>query len=81
LSISPALFKSTKPTAVYFGDEKVAVKTWRKTYILILQRCAVIPENLALLMSLRNKINGRNRKFLFGRSREKEPIKYKNIFP
>ena len=64
LSYNSALFKGTKPTAVYFGDEKVEVKTWRKTYTLILQRCAAIPKNHAMLMSLRNRVHGRDRSFL-----------------
>ena len=64
LNIDPAFFKGTKPTAVYFGDERVAVKTWRKAYTLILQRCAGIPEKYEALMSLRNKINGRTRVIL-----------------
>ena len=64
LSISPEFFKGTKPTAVYFGEEKVPVKTWRKAYTIILQRCAGIPENRDALMSLRNKISGRTRVIL-----------------
>ena len=64
LSISPAFFKGTKPTAIYFGDEKVAVKTWRKAYTLVLQRCAGIPEMREALMGLRNKISGRKRTVL-----------------
>ena len=61
LSIEPSLFKGTKPTAVHFGDEKIPVKTWRKAYTLILQRCADIPEKHTALMGLRNKISGRTR--------------------
>jgi hypothetical protein len=64
LSIDPAFFKGTKPTAVYFGNEKVPVKTWRKAYTLILQRCVGIPEKREALMGLRNKINGRTRTIL-----------------
>ena len=67
LSTTPALFKGTKPTAVYFGEEKVEVKTWRKAYTLILQRCADIPEKRDKLMSLRGRISGRSRFFLSGK--------------
>jgi len=67
LSITPALFKGTKPTAVYFGGERVEVKTWRKVYTLILQRCADIPEKLNTLIHLRGKISGRSRFFLSGK--------------
>jgi hypothetical protein len=61
LSITPALFKGTKPIAVHFGDDVVPVKTWRKAYTLILQRCADIPENRDTLLYLCNKISGRTR--------------------
>jgi len=61
LTISPALFKGTKPTAVFFGDEKVPVKTWRKAYTLILQRCAESPGKRDTLISLCNRITGRTR--------------------
>ena len=61
LSIEPALFKGTKPTAVHFGGEKIPVKTWRKAYTLILRRCAGISEKRETLMGLRNKISGRTR--------------------
>jgi len=64
LCINPATFKGTKPTAVYFGDEMVDVKTWRAVYTIVLQRCAAIPETHGKLMSLRNRISGRNRTFL-----------------
>jgi hypothetical protein len=67
LSTTPALFKGTKPTAVFFGEEKVAVKTWRKAYTLILQRCADIPEKRDKLMGLRGRISGRSRFFLSGK--------------
>ena len=64
LSISPSLFKGTKPAAVYFGDEKIPVNTWRKAYTLILQRCADVSEKRDMLASLCNKIGGRKRTFL-----------------
>ena len=64
LSANPALFKGTKPTAIFFGEEKIEVKTWRKAYTIILQRCAAIPKHRDRLMYLRNKITGRSRTFL-----------------
>ena len=64
LSITPGMFKGTKPTAVFFGDEKVEVKKWRETYSLILRRCAEIPEKRDALLYLRNKISGRKRTVL-----------------
>ena len=64
LSITPGMFKGTKPTAVFFGDEKVEVKKWRETYSLILRRCAEIPEKRDALLYLRNKILGRKRTIL-----------------
>jgi hypothetical protein len=64
LGIDSALFKGTKPTAVYFGDEKVEVKTWRNVFVLVLQRCADIPTHRDRLMHLRNRIMGRSRIFL-----------------
>ena len=67
LSTSPALFKGTKPTAVFFGEEKVEVKTWRKVYTLILQQCATLTEKRDMLMHLRGKISGRDRFFLSGK--------------
>jgi len=67
LCINPATFKGTKPTAVYFGNEMLCVKTWRAVYTLILQRCAAIPEKHDRLMSLRGRISGRDRLFLSGK--------------
>ena len=64
LSVSPSLFKGTKPTAIFFGDEKAPVKTWRNVYTFILQRCAGIPEKREMLISLCNKISGRTRVIL-----------------
>lgn len=61
LGINPAIFKGTKPAAIYFGDEKVDVKTWRSVYGIVLQRCAGNPEKLEALMYLRGKICGRSR--------------------
>ena len=68
LSIRPDFFKGTKPTALHFGDEIIPVKTWRRAYALILERCAGIPEKCEALMSLRNKISGKKRVILSDKS-------------
>jgi len=62
LSIMPSLFKGTKPNAVIFGKERIAVKTWREAYSLILRWGD--DEKHDALMELRNKIAGRSRTFL-----------------
>ena len=64
LSISPALFKGTKPTAVFFGGEKAPVKTWLNVYALILRRCAEDQDKRDALKYLCNKISGRKRLIL-----------------
>ena len=64
LDIPPALFKGTKPAAVFFGEERVAADTWKKVYTEILAHCAADPENLAALMVLRNRVAGRTRTIL-----------------
>ena len=60
----PALFKGTKPTAVFYGEEKVPVKTWFNVYSLILRRCAEDQEKRDALLYLCNKISGRKRVIL-----------------
>jgi hypothetical protein len=62
LGVIPALFKGTKPAAVIFGDERVAVKTWRDAYGKILRQCAT--EKWDGLMYLRNRVSGRKRVML-----------------
>jgi len=64
LSITPSLFKGTKPTAVIFGEERVEVKTWRTVCFEIMQRCISDPDKHADLLYLRNKIAGRTRVIL-----------------
>ena len=64
LSITPALFKGTKPDAVFFGEEKVPVKTWFNVYTVILRRCAEDYEKRDALRYLCNKILGRKRVIL-----------------
>jgi hypothetical protein len=64
LSTMPFIFKGTKPTAVFFSQEKVEVKTWISVYSEILRRCVADSDMLAKFMSLRNKISGRTRVIL-----------------
>ena len=64
LSITPALFKGTKPIAVFYGEEMVSVKTWFDVYTLILRRCAEDQEKRDALIYLCNKIMGRKRVIL-----------------
>ena len=64
LSAAPSLFKNTKPTAVYFGEEVVPVKTWFNVYTLILRRCAEDQERREAFLYLCNKILGRKRVIL-----------------
>jgi len=55
-------FVGKKATAVYFDNERVAVKTWKQVYSVILDRCnRKCHDNL---MYLRNKTAGRVRVFL-----------------
>ena len=56
------LFIGKKAMAVYFGEERVAVKNWREVFKLILQTCN--KENHNDLMYLRNKVAGKVRLFL-----------------
>jgi len=64
LTVTPSLFKGRKPTAVFFGDERVSVKTWRAAYTEILRRCVAEPDKHAALMELRNRIHVRTRTIL-----------------
>ena len=56
------LFIGKKATAVYFGEERVAVKNWREVFRLLL--CACNKENHDELLYLRNKVAGKVRVFL-----------------
>ena len=66
LAAPPALFKGTKPIAVFFGAERVPAGTWKKVYTDILARCISDPANLAALMALRGRIAGRSRPIISG---------------
>ena len=61
LSANPSYFKGTKPTAVFFGEGKTAVKTWFNVYTLILRRCAEDQDKRDAFRYLCNKICGRKR--------------------
>ena len=62
ISVSPHIFKGTKPIAVIFGDEQIQVKIWREVYTIILKRCT--EERHDALIHLRNLVSGRKRVFL-----------------
>jgi hypothetical protein len=64
LNMDSKFFKGRKPTAVFFGEEKVEVKTWRAVYTEILRRCAAEPDKYISLKNICNKVSGRNRIFL-----------------
>jgi hypothetical protein len=62
LSSATFLFVGKKPTAVYFGDERVEVKNWRRVFEVIMSRCNQQCHDR--LMYLRNKVAGRDRMLL-----------------
>ena len=64
LAVEPYVFVGKKPVAVFFGNERVSVKSWREVYSLILKRCNENPEHHEMLMYLRNKAAGQARVFL-----------------
>lgn len=64
ITTKPYLFVGKKPVALLFGNERVAVKTWRNVYAVIIGRCNQDAANHERLMYLRNKAAGRVRKFL-----------------
>ena len=67
LITAPHLFIGKKPIAVFFGEERVEVKSWREVYTMILKRCNDIPRHHEMLMFLRGKIAGKCRVFLADR--------------
>lgn len=67
LSANPAIFIGKKPVAVLFGEERVAVKSWREVYSAVLSRCNEDLANHERLMYLRNKTAGKVRVFLSDR--------------
>ena len=64
LAVSSYLFVGKKPAAILFGDERVAVKSWKDVYTTILKRCNDDPAHHETLMNLRGKIAGKCRVFL-----------------
>ncbi|MCL1823740.1 MAG: hypothetical protein FWG44_06010 [Oscillospiraceae bacterium] len=64
LSTRPAVFVGTKPIALLFGDERIAVKSWRDVYREIITRCYESPEHCEMLMYLRDKAHGKIRTFI-----------------
>ena len=64
LSINSNIFIGKKPVAVIFSEERVAVKTWREVYTVILKRCNSYPRHHETLMELRGRIAGKIRVFL-----------------
>jgi len=56
------IFVGKKAAAVYFGQERVPVKTWRQVYAVILDRCNQQCHDM--LMYLRGRTAGKVRVFL-----------------
>lgn len=64
LAASPAVFKGTKPTAVFLPDRsEVPVRTWKNAAQVILQDCCADPQRKERLMELRGRVAG-NFRFL-----------------
>jgi hypothetical protein len=61
LDTPAACFKGTKPIKVTFDGETIPVRTWREVYTKILRHCVADQANRGALMSLRNRIAGRER--------------------
>jgi len=55
-------FVGRKATAIYFGEERVPVKTWTQVYEVIMNRCN--QQRHDALMYLRDKVAGKCRVFL-----------------
>ena len=66
LTADTYIFIGEKAAAVYFGEERIAVKNWRGVFKLILDRCN--RERHDELMYLRNKVAGKVRVFLSDKS-------------
>jgi hypothetical protein len=67
ITVNPAIFKGKKPNAVIFGNVRVTARTWKMVLKEILRRCNEEPEKHKALMSLRDKITGRERIILSAR--------------
>jgi len=64
LATNPSLFLKKKPMAVFIGDERIALSSWKDVYKLILHRCNQDPNYHDRLMNLRGKTVGKMRAFL-----------------
>ncbi len=70
LSTDPRQFKGTKPAAVIFPDgRRVEVTKWRAAVTIILRECANTPPYGERLMSIREKVMGRQRTILSASSK------------
>lgn len=64
LSTAPVAFRGTKPIAVLFDNERVAVSSWKGVFSAVLTRCNQSPPHHAALMGLRDRAAGKSRVFL-----------------
>ena len=64
ITVNPAIFKGTKPTAVMFYDERIDVSKWKKVAEEMMRRCNADSEKHVALMNLRGRISGRERVLL-----------------
>ena len=64
LTTKPYIFVRRKPLAVIFGDERVAVKSWREVFTVILSRCNQDSRHHQTLMDLRGRLAGQQRVYL-----------------
>lgn len=64
LSTDPVAFRGTKPIAVLFGNERMAVTSWKGVFVAILSRCNQSPSHHTALMELRGRTAGKIRVFL-----------------
>ena len=70
------LFVGRKPVAVIFDDERVAAKSWREVFTVVLSRCNQNPQHHQTLMDLRGRLAGQQRVFLSDDSRKmRRPVK------
>jgi hypothetical protein len=76
LTVNPAIFKGSKPTAIVFGDERVDVYKWKTVAEELMKHCNADAEKHVALMNLRGRIAGRERVFLAKeKSGMRSPIK------
>jgi hypothetical protein len=82
LTVNPAIFKGKKPTAILFGDKRVATHKWKAVAEELMKHCNADAEKHVALMNLRGKIAGRERVFLAReKSNMRSPIEIdKNLY-